>query len=133
MPQQIAIVKYLVLGESPHLCAAECIACGARYFDRRNACASCGSTTFVAKPIPAVGELYSFTIVYQAAPGITTPFVAGVVNCGGTAVRGNVINIAPDSDHVRLGMRVRLATYSLGARNGVEAIGYGFEPVAAGD
>jgi uncharacterized OB-fold protein len=57
------------------------------------------------------------------------PFVAAVVDCHGTSVRGNLINIEPSPEHVKLGMKVRLATYSLGADdNGVEAIGFGFEP-----
>jgi len=56
--------------------------------------------------------------------------VAGVVDCGGTSVRGNVINVEPDAEHVSLGMPVRLATYSLGVDdNGTEAIGFGYEPV----
>ena len=57
------------------------------------------------------------------------PFVAAVVDCDGTSVRGNLINVEPDPEHVALGMKVRLATYSLGTDDdGVEAIGYGFEP-----
>ena len=74
--------------------------------------------------------LKSFTIVTFAAPGVPVPFVAGVIDCGGTSVRGNVINTEPDDEHVKLGMKVRLATTSLGTDdNGVEAIGFGFEPV----
>jgi hypothetical protein len=45
-------------------------------------------------------------------------------------VRGNVINTEPDADHVKLGMKVKLATYVVGTDdNGTEAIGFGFEPV----
>ena len=44
-------------------------------------------------------------------------------------MRGNIINVEPDPEHVSTGMKVRLATYSLGADdNGTEAIGFGFEP-----
>ena len=43
---QVPLVDYLVLGDSPHLTANECTACGARFFDRRNACASCFATDF---------------------------------------------------------------------------------------
>jgi hypothetical protein len=44
-------------------------------------------------------------------------------------VRANLINVEPDPEHVTLGMKVSIATYSLGAdENGVEAIGFGFEP-----
>jgi hypothetical protein len=44
-------------------------------------------------------------------------------------VRTNLINVEPSPDHVSLGMKVRLATYSLGTDDtGTEAIGFGFEP-----
>ena len=46
MTEQIPLVDYLVLGDEPHLVANECTACGARFFDRRNACAACGGTEF---------------------------------------------------------------------------------------
>ena len=130
MAEQVPIVNYLVLGEDPHLEAQECTSCGAKFFDRRNACASCFGTDFKTVPVSTSGELKSFTIVTFAAPGIPTPFVAGVVDCDGTSVRGNVINTEPDPEHVKLGMKVKLATYSLGTDDkGVEAVGFGFEPV----
>lgn len=126
---QVPLVDYLVLGDDPHLKANECTGCGARFFDRRNACASCFGTEFNEVTIANDGVLTSFTIVAHAAPGVKTPFVAGVVDCGGTSVRGNVINTPPDPDHVSLGMKVRLATYVLGTDdNGTEAIGFGYEP-----
>jgi uncharacterized OB-fold protein len=127
---RVPIVDYLVLGEAPRLVAHECGSCGARYFDRRNACARCFATDFVDVDVATEGELRAFTIVELAAPGIEVPFVAGVVECDGTSVRANVINCPPDPEHVTLGMRLRLTTYSMGTDdNGVEAIGFGFEPV----
>ena len=130
MAGQVPLVDYLVLGDEPHLVAQQCTACGARFFDRRNACASCSGTDFTTTTIPTEGELRTFTIVSLAAPGIAVPFVAGVVDCGGTSVRGNLINVDPDPEHVHLGMKVRLATYSLGADDdGTEAVGFGFEPI----
>ena len=123
------VVSYLVLEGEPHLEAQECAACGARFFDRRNACASCFGTDFRSVPVATEGEVVAFTIVSLAAPGIQVPFVAGVVDCGGTSVRGNIINVEPDPEHVTLGMKVRLATYSMGDdAAGTEAIGFGFEP-----
>lgn len=126
---QVPLVEYLALSPSPRLVANECESCGARYFDRRNACASCFATGFRKVDIQTEGVLRSFTIVTFAAPGVPVPFVAGIVDCGGTSVRANVINVDPTPEKVRLGMKVRLATYSLGDDdNGVEAIGFGFEP-----
>jgi hypothetical protein len=53
-----------------------------------------------------------------------------VVDCDGTSVRGNLVNVEPDPDHVHTGMKVRLALTSLGTDdNGTEAVGFGFEPV----
>lgn len=127
--EQVPLVDYLVLGDDPHLRANECTRCHARYFDRRNACASCFGTDFTTVRVANEGTLSAFTIVAHAAPGIDVPFVAGVIDCDGTSVRGNVINTEPDPDHVKLGMPVRLATYSLGTDdNGIEAIGFGYEP-----
>ncbi|MFA5883134.1 MAG: OB-fold domain-containing protein [Acidimicrobiia bacterium] len=129
MSNQIPLVDYLVLGDSPHLVAHECATCGARYFDRRNACASCGGTEFGSADVSTDGVLRTFTIVSFAAPGIPTPFVAGVVDCDGTSVRANIVNIEPAPENVHLGMKVRLTTFPVGPDSeGTEAIGFGFEP-----
>jgi uncharacterized protein len=129
MAKQIPLVDYLVLGDEPHLVANECTACGARFFDRRNACASCGKTEFNRVDISTKGEVRAFTIVAFAAPGVPVPYVASWVDCDGTSVRGNLINVEPDPEHVTLGMKVQLATYSIGTdEEGTEAIGFGFEP-----
>lgn len=129
MTEQIPLVDYLVLGNDPHLVANECTACGARFFDRRNACAKCGKNQFTTADIATTGEVRAFTIVAFAAPGVPVPYVAALVDCNGTSVRGNLINVEPDPDHVTLGMKVRLATEVIGTdNNGTEAIGFGFEP-----
>src|SRR4051812_43907163 len=130
MAEQIPLVDYLVLGDEPHLVANECTGCGARFFDRRNACAGCFGTDFKKVDIATEGEVRAFTIVAFAAPGIPTPFVASVIDCDGTSVRANVINCEPDPEHVKLGMKVKLATYPIGTDDeGTEAVGFGFEPV----
>ena len=67
---QIPLVDYLALDPEPHLVAHECTSCGARFFDRRNACASCSGTDFKQVKIGTTGELRAFTIVTFAAPGV---------------------------------------------------------------
>ncbi len=125
----IPIVSYLRLDPTPHLVANECEKCGARFFDRRNACASCFATSFREVDVPTDGFVRSFTIVAMAAPGVPVPFVAAIIDCGGTTVRGNIINVEATPENVSLGMKVRLSTYSLGPDdNGVEAVAFGFEP-----
>jgi uncharacterized OB-fold protein len=130
MAKQVPLVDYLVLGAEPHLVASECTNCGARFFDRRNACASCSGTDFTKVDVETTGEVRAFTIVSFAAPGIPVPFVASVVDCDGTSVRANLVNVEPDPEHVHTGMKVRLTTFPIGEDSeGTEAIGFGFEPV----
>jgi uncharacterized OB-fold protein len=130
MAQQIPLVDYLVLGDSPHIVAHECTTCGARYFGRRNACASCFGTEFRDQRVSNEGTLRTFTIVAHAAPGIPVPFVSGIIDCDGTAVRANVINTDASPDTVTLGMKLRLATFPVGTDElGTEAVGFGYEPV----
>jgi len=129
-PTQIPFVDYLVLDDGdPHLVAHECTSCGARFFDRRNSCASCFGDDFETVRIATEGELRSFTIVAFAAKGVDVPFVAGIVDCDGTSVRGNIVNCPPDPEHVTMGMKVRLTTFPTGTDDsGVEAVNFGFEP-----
>lgn len=131
MSDPIPFVNYLVLGDDPHLVAHECKSCGARFFDRRNACAGCSGTEFQTVDVSTQGELRSFTIVAFAAPGIEVPFVSAIIDCGGTSVRANLVNVEPSPEHVKLGMPVKLTTFPIGKdEEGVEAINFGFEPAA---
>jgi uncharacterized protein len=128
---RVPLVSYLEL-DPPHLVAHECTTCGARYFDRRNACASCGGEEFGRVDIDTEGKVRTYSIVAFSIPGVEVPFVAAIVDCGGTSVRGRLVDIAPDPDHVKVGMTVRLVTVSEGVDDdGVEAIGYAFAPTSS--
>jgi uncharacterized OB-fold protein len=123
------LVNYLALEPEPHLVAQACVSCGAKYFNRRVACAACFQEEFGEVDLPTEGEVVSFTIVTFAAPGVEVPCVAAVIDCGGVKVAGNVVDTPPDPEHVRLGMKVRLTTFSLGFDEaGTEAVGFGFAP-----
>ena len=130
MADPIPFVDDLKLGDKPHLIAHECTSCGARFFDRRSACARCSNTSFKPAPVATEGELRTFTIVAFAAPGIAVPFISGVVDCAGTSVRANIVNCPADPQHVKTGMKVRLTTFPIGKdAQGTEAINFGFEPL----
>ena len=131
MSKSVPIVDYLVLDDKPHLTAHECQTCAARFFDHRDACASCFGTEFTRVAVSTSGALETFTIVEVSAPGVKVPFVAGVVNCDGTSVRANIVNVEPTAEAVQLGMPLQLAVFPIGADDdGTEAIGFGFEPVS---
>ncbi len=129
MSKQIPFVDYLVLGDKPHLVANECTGCGARFFDRRNACAACFGTSFKKVDIGTEGIVRAFSIVTFAAPGVKVPFVSAIVDCNGTSVRCTLTNVEPSPEQVSLGMKVRLALVPVGTDDeGTEAVNYGFEP-----
>jgi uncharacterized protein len=126
--QRVPLVSYLEL-DPPHLVANQCTECGARYFDRRNACASCGGADFTRVDVDTTGTVRTFSIVAFSIPGVEVPFVAAIVDCGGTSVRGKLVDVAPDPEHVEAGMKVKLVTVSEGVDDdGVEAVGYAFAP-----
>ena len=131
MGKQVPIVDYLVLGNgNPHIVANSCKACGALYFDRRNACGKCGKREFESKSLPGEGTVRSFTIVHRAAPGVPTPYVSAIVDLeGGGVVKANVINVEPEPENISFGMPVKLATFVAGTDDdGTEAVAFGYEP-----
>ena len=130
MGNQIPMVEYLTLDGEPHLVAQECKECGALFFDRRNACAHCGKRSFGTRDLAPTGVVRSFSIIHQAAPGVPVPYVSSVVDLdGGGAVKANVINVDPDPEKVKLGMKVRMTTFVAGTDDdGTEAVAFAFEP-----
>jgi acetyl-CoA acyltransferase len=104
MAAQIPLVDYLVLTGEPRLQARECERCSARYFSRRNACASCGGTAFKKVDIPTRGIVRAFTIVARAAPGIPVYNVANACATGATALR--TVIMAIKAGEVDLGLAV---------------------------
>ena len=131
MGKQIPIVDYLAIDDGPaHLVAWEAAGSGALYFDRRNADAKSGGTEFKRRKLATTGKLRSFTIVHRTVPGVPAPYVSALVDLdGGGSVKGNLQNIAPDPEHVKLGMPVRMTTFVAGTDDdGTEAIAFAFEP-----
>jgi uncharacterized protein len=131
MGKQIPVVRYLALDDGDaHLVATECTACGARYFDRRNACAGCGGDDFTSVPLATDGVVRSFTIIHRAAPNVPTPYASALVDLdGGGSVKANLVDVDPDPAAITLGMPVRLTTFVAGTDDdGTEAIAFGFLP-----
>jgi uncharacterized OB-fold protein len=127
---RIPLVDYLALEPTPHLVANECTSCGEHFLDHRVACAKCFALEFRRVDLPTDGEVVSFTIVAFAMPGVAVPYVAAIIDLGGTRVAGNIVDTPADPEHISLGMKVRLTTTSLGSDSaGTEAVGFGFAPV----
>jgi uncharacterized OB-fold protein len=134
MGKQIPIVDYLALDDGPpHLVAWESVDSGALYFDRRNGDANSGGTEFKRRKLATTGKLRSFTIVHRTVPGVPAPYVSALVDLdGGGSVKGNLQNVPPDPEHVKLGMPVRMTTFVAGTDDdGTEAVAFAFEPSEA--
>ncbi|MCY3562056.1 MAG: OB-fold domain-containing protein [bacterium] len=130
MTARVPLVAYLALEPEPHLMAQQCRACGARFFDRRNGCGSCGRPSFEPVPVAGTGHLRAFSIVHRAAPGVAVPFVSAIVETvDGATVRANLLDVPPEPAAIRLGMAVRLVTYPAGTDSeGTECVAFGFAP-----
>src|SRR4051812_50012991 len=108
---QVPLVSYLEL-DPPHLVANECTRCGARYFDRRNACASCGGEAFSPVYIDTEGKVRTFSIVAFSIPGGEVAFGAAGGDCGGTRGPGGVTSGTPHPQPRNVGVKVKMVPAS---------------------
>jgi uncharacterized OB-fold protein len=128
----IPVVDYLDLtGPEPRLISHRCRACGARFFDRRNACASCGKTEFEPTVLATTGTVRSFSVVYRATPDVEVPYVSALVELDdGKAVKANLAGVENDPNQVVAGLRVELTTWPVGQDpTGTTAVTFGFRPL----
>jgi uncharacterized OB-fold protein len=125
MATQIPVVDYLELGDPPRLRARECTACGALYFDRRNACAKCFARQFTTRTLSTEGRLRAFTFVHR----VKRPYVSAIVDLdGGGVVKTNLLGVK-DPEEITPQMPVVLEIYVAGTDDeGAEAVAFGFRP-----
>ena len=128
----LAVVPFLKIPEKgdPYLEGQRCKDCGAVFLGERSVCSNCGARDKLeAKRLSNDGTLYS--IVHRSFPGIETPYVSAVVDLeGGGTVKGNLINIDPDPQKIRMGMPVEVV-YQIAPRKdaeGNEYLTYYFQP-----
>lgn len=112
------------------LCGTRCTACGAVHLGRRSVCPACTARAgLLPLRLGEHGTVYTFTTVCRSFPGVPVPFVMAVVDLDdGPAVRGNLVDVAPED--VRFGMPVRVVFRDSGQRdaNGNPYVAYFFTP-----
>lgn len=80
------------------LVGSRCAECGARSWPARAVCARCGSVAVAESPLPPEGSLLSFTTVWVARPGLSTPYVLGQADFSdGATVFAHVRGLDPDT------------------------------------
>jgi len=128
------VVPYLKIpeGADPYLEGTRCKSCKAMFLGARDTCSSCGTHgQLEAVPLSNQGSLYVYSIVHRSFPGIEVPYISAIVDLeGGGTVKGNLINIDPDPDKVKMGMPVEVV-YQIAPRKdaeGNEYLTYYFQP-----
>ena len=132
----LPVVPFLRIpdGGDPYLEGQTCGNCGAIFLGERATCSSCGkSGRFQATRLSNRGELYVYSIVHRSFPGIEVPYVSAIVDLeGGGTVKGNLVDIEPDPEKIRMGMPVQVV-YRIAPRKdaaGNEYLTYYFQPRA---
>jgi uncharacterized OB-fold protein len=131
----LPVVDFLKLPESgdPYLEGHKCQSCGAIFLGERAICSKCGMRNQMkAVRLANTGTLYVYSIVHRSFPGIEVPYVSAIVDLdGGGTVKGNLINVEPNPEKVRLGMPVEVVYKdALGRkdREGNSYLSYFFQP-----
>ena len=133
----LPVVPFLKIPEQgdPYLEGYRCGGCDAVFLGERKICAKCGARDRMGpSKLSNRGELYVFSIVHRSFPGIDVPYISAIVDLeGGGVVKGNLVNIDPDPEKIRMGMPVEVI-YQIAPRKdsqGNEYLTYYFQPRAS--
>lgn len=130
----LPVVEFLKIPEQgePYLEGHRCKECSAIFLGERETCSKCGARgRLEAKPLSKQGTLYVYSIVHRSFPGIEVPYVSAIVDLeGGGTLKGNLINVEPDPEKIKMGMPIEVI-FKLAPtkdREGNEYLTYYFQP-----
>ena len=133
----LPVVEFLKIPEvgTPYLEGHTCKQCGSVFVGERQHCSKCGARdSMETTKLSNRGALYVFSIVHRSFPGVEVPYVSAVVDLeGGGTVKGNLINVEPTPEKIKLGMPVEVVFKdALGRkdREGNSYLSYFFQPRA---
>jgi uncharacterized OB-fold protein len=133
----LPVVEFLKIPEvgTPYLEGHKCKQCGSVFLGQRAHCSKCGARDSMgAVKLSSRGTLYVFSIVHRSFPGVEVPYVSAIVDLeGGGTVKGNLINVEPTPEKIKLGMPVEVVFKdALGRkdREGNSYLSYFFQPRA---
>jgi len=128
-------IHYLKIpdGGDPYLEGHKCGSCGAMFLGERMVCSKCAARDQMQTvKLAETGKLYAYSIVHRSFPGIEVPYVSAIVDLDdGTTIKGNLINVEPDPDHLTFGMPVEVVyADALGRKDkeGNSYLAYFFQP-----
>jgi uncharacterized OB-fold protein len=131
----LPVVEFLKIPEvgTPYLEGHKCKQCGSVFVGERQHCSKCGARdSMETTKLSTKGTLYVFSIVHRSFPGVEVPYVSAVVDLeGGGTVKGNLTNVEPTPEKIKLGMPVEVVFKdALGRkdREGNSYLSYFFQP-----
>jgi uncharacterized OB-fold protein len=117
--------RYALVGE-------ECDKCGAKLFPPRDVCLECEAPAKELFTFTGLGEIYSYTTIYDAPAGFEqyTPYTVALVKLDeGPLLTAQLTDVDPDS--VEIGLPVEMVTRKLrtDGEEGMIVYGYKVRPV----
>jgi len=134
-PEIRPLVPHLTLGETrdkDYLNGSRCTNCKTVYVGPRLYCAKCSTEgPFENLKLSPEGEVYVFSVIYQATPYVQAPYIAAIVDLPeGVAVNTNIVGIEPKPENVKFGMKVKMFTEKVSEdKEGNSYVAYKFQPV----
>ena len=116
--------RYSLVGET-------CNNCGVKLFPPRDVCLECESPAYELYTFTGMGEIYSYTTIYDAPAGFEgyAPYTVALIKLEeGPLVTAQLTDM--DSDEVEIGMPVEMVTRKLrtDGEEGMIVYGYKFRP-----
>ncbi|MFQ6015330.1 MAG: Zn-ribbon domain-containing OB-fold protein [Anaerolineae bacterium] len=114
------------------LIGSACRSCGTKSFPPRPVCPECGAREAEPYRFSGLGEVYSYSTVYQAPDGFEeyVPYTVALVRLDeGPLITAQLTDLEPDE--VEIGMKVEMVTRKLQEYNedGLIVYGYKFRPL----
>ncbi|WP_255194460.1 Zn-ribbon domain-containing OB-fold protein [Natronobeatus ordinarius] len=78
----------------------------------RRVCPDCGATDLEETPLPAAGEIATFTITHVPTPSFAddAPYVVGVADFGPVRITGQVVGVDPTAVETGTAVELEVAT-----------------------
>ena len=119
--------RYKLVGET-------CDSCGVKLFPPRDVCLECQAPAYELYTFTGLGEIYSFTTIYDAPAGFehSAPYTVALVKLEeGPLVTAQLTDV--DESELSIGMPVEMVTRKLrtDGEEGMIVYGYKFRPICS--
>ncbi len=118
--------------DEPYLIGSKCSNCCLVMFPKRAVCPACiRDDTMEATRLGRKAKLEAFTIVWQAPPGFTAPYIQGIVTLAdGPRIYAMITGVEPKEEALKVGQELEVVIDRLREdEQGNTILAYKFRPV----